>query len=62
MKVAIGKPGHPVRIMLRTRRQEEVDTNLFDGEVAVDVTGQAVKIDALCISADGASVVLRNGG
>lgn len=57
MKYAIGKPGHPVRIIIRTRRQEDVDVNLADGEVAVDVTGEAVRIDGLRISADGTSVV-----
>ncbi len=58
MKVAIGKPGNPVRIMLRTRRQEDVDVNLATDEVAIDVTGQAVSIEGLWISADGTSVVL----
>jgi hypothetical protein len=57
MKMAIGKPGNPVRIILRTRRQEDVDVNLADGEVAVDVTGQAVSIDGLRISVDGMSVL-----
>lgn len=57
MKYAIGKPGHPVRIILRTRRQEDVDANLGDGEVAVDVTGKAVRIDGLRLSSDGTSVV-----
>lgn len=60
MKVVIGKPGEPARIILRTRRQEDVDANLADGEVAVHVTGRAVRIDGLEISADGASVVLRS--
>lgn len=58
MKYAIGKLGQPVRIIIRTRRQEDVDANLGDGEVAVDVTGEAVRIDGLRISADGTSVVL----
>lgn len=58
MKYAIGRPGQPVRIILRTRRQEDVDANLGDSEVAVDVTGEAVRIDGLRISADGTNVVL----
>jgi hypothetical protein len=58
MKVVIGKPGKPARVILRTRRQEDVDANLADGEVAVDVTGRRVRINGLEISADGASVVL----
>jgi hypothetical protein len=62
MKVAIGKPGSPVRIMLRTRRQEDVEANLADGEVVVDVTGQAVSIEGLWVSADGTSVLPGSGG
>jgi hypothetical protein len=57
MKVVIGNPGGPARIILRTRRQEDVEANLAEGEVAIDVTGQVIRIDGLQISADGTSVV-----